>query len=86
MMRYYDCLNEIRKINIGLVPTKEEWQVTLLSDIAISLAMIADALEEQNKISKDGLRVSKETSERIIIDNDKYYEWLKSFAKGEADE
>ena len=86
MMRYYDCLGKISNINIGLVPTKEEWQVILLSDIAISLAMIADALEEQNKISKDGLRANKETSERMISDNNKYYEWMKSFAKGDADE
>ena len=86
MRRYYDCLNEISKIDIGFVSPKEYWHVDLLKDIAISLAMIADALEEQNEISKDGLRANKETSERMISDNDKYYKWMERFVKGEEDE
>lgn len=86
MGRVEDCLNEIRKIDIGFVSPKEYWHVNLMSDIAISLATIADALEEQNEISKDGIRDTKETWKRMFSDNDKYYEWMKSFAKGENDE
>ena len=86
MSRRDEFLNGLNKTNRNGGVSADEWQMFLLTDITLSLATIADALEEQNKLSKDGLRVNKETSERMISDNDKYYKWMKSFAKGEAND